>query len=153
MNWIVLGVVSVLGYEYAKRKGWLASLFGNTFGNTVTCDIESDMPASLKNVVLGEVATEKDPNKLIQLAQTFNPLYPQAAYCLMRQAWVLLGKKGPEPQPPTQTQIASAATARAAQSALAAASPAAPGAAAAAAAVTPPPSASVAPPVGQSEVS
>jgi hypothetical protein len=127
MEWIIASVFGLAFYRYGQGKGWWKGpnlpFLPPVSSGPVTVDLESDMPASLKNVVLAEVASDKDPNKLDQLSTTFSAMYPQAAYALAHQAWVLRGgsKAGEaEPQPPTAAAIQASAIFRAASAAQAA---------------------------------
>jgi len=109
MEWILGAVAVGLVFLYGRSHQW----WGGSGSGPVVCDIETDMPDQMKQVVLAQVASQKDPSALRALADSLvQGGYVQAAYCLACRAWTLSGSKGTPPAPPTAAQIAAAAAVR-----------------------------------------
>lgn len=121
MTWVLAGLAGVVVYFFGKNRGWWSGA-----PKTFTCDLETDMPDQLRQAVLAQLATSKDPVALNQLAATMlMGRYEQAAYCLRHRAWQLQGSQGTPPPAPSAADLALAAQVRA-QNRAASATPGAP---------------------------
>jgi peptidoglycan hydrolase-like protein with peptidoglycan-binding domain len=115
MEWLLAAVASVVVYSIGRARGWWPALFDGQ-PPAFTCDIETDMPDQMKQIVLAQVATQKNPDTLNQMAATFMMGgYVSTAYCLRHQAWVLQGSQGAPPPAPTAADIAAGQALRAQQ--------------------------------------
>ncbi len=115
MEWVLAAVASVVIYSLGRARGWWPSLMAAPTP-AFTCDIETDMPDQLKQIVLAQVATQKSADVLNQMAASFMMGgYVSTAYCLRHQAWVLGGSQGAPPPAPTAADIAAGQALRAQQ--------------------------------------
>ena len=112
MEWAIAAAAALGIFLYGRSHSWWG---GAPQGAPIVCDLESDMPDTLKQAVMAQVASQTNVATLQSFAAGLaQQNYIQAAYCLMNRAWVLSGSHPPAPTPPTAAQITAAQAARAA---------------------------------------
>lgn len=114
MEWALGAAAAVVIYLFGRSHSW----WGPSSHPPIVCDLESDMPDSLKQAVLAQVASQTNVVTLQSFAAGLaQQNFIQGAYCLMQRAWVLSGSHPPAPAAPTAAQISAAQAARSAAAA------------------------------------
>jgi len=82
--------------------GGAAALFAltKTTPSTRTVTLDPNLPPQIASEVQNQMLTQKNPGVLLAMAEALAPKYPQTAYQLRYQAWVLQGSQGTPPAAP-----------------------------------------------------
>ena len=117
MEWALGAAAALVIFLYGRSHSWWGGA-APSGSAPIMCDLESDMPDSLKQAVLAQVASQTDPVTLQSFAAGLaQQNFIQGAYCLLQRAWVISGSVPPAPAAPTAAQITAAQAARAAAAA------------------------------------